>query len=216
MNKTVPVERHAPASEFSRPSRACILYAEDEPRLRVCLSKHLRRAGYEVTAAEDGEQAWMALQASSYDLLITDNQMPGISGVELILRLRRRDAALPIIVVSSDLELFSESRCQLLQIAAVVPKPFGFGQLSHAVGRVLCTRHNVGWGGRAASGFPLASAEYQPGQATREILFDLPDAVHPHAVTTRRTWEAINSAVTIGEEERPGPVHRPLRKNEEL
>jgi len=216
MNQSKPVERHTRSSESSRRRRPCILYAEDEPRLRICLAKHLHQAGYEVTVAEDGEQAWIALQAGSYDLLITDNQMPGISGAELILRLRRRDTTLPIIVVSSDLEFFTESRCQLLQIAAVVPKPFSFGQVSHAVGRVLCTGHNVGWGGRAASGFPLASAEYQPGQAAREILFDLPDAVHPHAVTTRRPWEAINSAVTIGEEERPDPVHRPLRKNEEL
>jgi DNA-binding response OmpR family regulator len=95
----------------------------------------------------------MALQASSYDLLITDNQMPGISGAELILRLRRRDTALPIIVVSSDLGFFTESRCQLLRIAAVVPKPFGFGQLSHAVGRVLCAGHNVGWDPGRPQGF---------------------------------------------------------------
>ena len=153
MNKTMSVERHAPASEFSHLSRACILYAEDEPRLRVCLSKHLRRAGYKVTVAEDGEQAWVALQASSYDLLITDNQMPGISGAELIVRLRRRDTALPVIVVSSDLEFFTESRCLLLRIAAVVPKPFDFGELSHAVGRVLCAGHKVGWGSGWHKGF---------------------------------------------------------------
>ena len=174
MNKTVPVERHAPASEFSRPSRACILYAEDEPRLRVCLSKHLRRAGYEVTAAEDGEQAWMALQASSYDLLITDNQMPGISGAELILRLRRRDTTLPIIVVSSDREFFTESRCQLLQIAAVVPKPFGFGQLSHAVGRVLCACHNVGWDSGRPQGSPLPQPSACQGRQRRKYLWTFP------------------------------------------
>jgi len=151
MNYTMPVECHAPASKTGRLPRPCILYAEDEPSLRVCLSELLRQAGYEVTPAEDGEQAWTALQAGSYDLLITDNRMPRISGAELILRLRRRDTALPVIVVSSDQEFFSEFRCQLLQIAAVVPKPFNFEQLAHTVGRVLGAGDNVGWGRRAAS-----------------------------------------------------------------
>ena len=82
MNETMPVECPAPASEASPLHRPCILFAEDEPSLRVCLTKHLRQAGYEVIAAEDGEQAWIALQASSYDLLLTDNQMPGIGGAE--------------------------------------------------------------------------------------------------------------------------------------
>jgi CheY-like chemotaxis protein len=177
----MPVERHAPASESNHLRQPRILYAEDNPSLRFCLSERLRLAGYEVTAAEDGEQAWIALQAGSYDLLITDNQMPGISGAELILRLRRRDRALPIIVVSSDLEFFTESRCQLLQIAAVVPKPFSLGQLCHAVGRVFCADHNVGWGRRAASG-PVT--ECPPRHAAPEISFDLPDAIHSNSAAT--------------------------------
>src|SRR5215831_15067119 len=56
MNQTIPVERHAAASESSRLRRSSILYAEDEPSLRVCLSEHLHQAGYDVTTAEDGEQ----------------------------------------------------------------------------------------------------------------------------------------------------------------
>ena len=181
MNQTMPVERHATASESNRLVRPCILYAEDNPGLRVCLSERLGLAGYEVTAAEDGEQAWIALQAGSYDLLITDNQMPGMSGAELILRLRRRNRALPIIVVSSDLEFFTESRCQLLQIAAVVPKPFSLGQLCHAVGRVFCADHNVGWGRRAAS-VPVTECPLR--RAAPETSFDLPDAVHRHSAAT--------------------------------
>lgn len=44
----------------------------------------LMRVGYEVDATEDGQAAWQALNAGSYDLLITDNNMPKVTGVELL------------------------------------------------------------------------------------------------------------------------------------
>jgi hypothetical protein len=56
-----------------------------------------------------------------------------------------------------------------------VPKPFSFGQLSHAVGRVFSGGHNVGWGRRAAPG-PVTQCP--PRHAAPEISFDLPDAVY--------------------------------------
>ena len=79
-----------------------------------------------------------------------------------------RTDALPIIVLSSDLEFSTESHCQLLQIAALVPKPFSFEHLSHAIGRVLCASHNVGWG--AAAGPRVSDGLNQaPAKVAEEI-----------------------------------------------
>jgi hypothetical protein len=58
-----------------------------------------------------------------------------------------------------------------LQIAAFVPKPFSFAQLSHAVGRVFRASHNAGWGPRAASG-PVTQCP--PRHSGRQVSFDLP------------------------------------------
>jgi YesN/AraC family two-component response regulator len=53
-----------------------------------------------VDTAEDGEFGWEALQAKNYDLLITDNNMPKVSGLELVKKLRSARMALPVILAS--------------------------------------------------------------------------------------------------------------------
>jgi CheY-like chemotaxis protein len=47
-------------------SQARILYADDEAALRLCVSRYLIRAGYAVTTAENGYQAWMTIQVSKW------------------------------------------------------------------------------------------------------------------------------------------------------
>lgn len=65
-----------------------ILVAEDEMINRKLVQKSLLAAGYEVVEAEDGLAAWKLFQQESFQLVITDWMMPGISGPELIHRIR--------------------------------------------------------------------------------------------------------------------------------
>lgn len=60
----------------------------------------LLRAGYEVDSAEDGSVAWDTLNACSYDLLINDNNMPNLTGLELLRKVRDHHIALPVIMAS--------------------------------------------------------------------------------------------------------------------
>ena len=62
---------------------ARILYAEDDPVQRGLSVRILTLSGYAVTSVEDGLQAWAALHSDRYDLLITDNNMPRMTGLEL-------------------------------------------------------------------------------------------------------------------------------------
>lgn len=68
-----------------------ILLAEDDPIARRIVVKQLGRAGIEVDIAESGNDAWQKLQDNTYDLLLTDVRMPGISGTELTRRVRERE-----------------------------------------------------------------------------------------------------------------------------
>jgi CheY-like chemotaxis protein len=137
-----------------------ILCADDQPDIRACLSKCLTRAGHEVTAVADGEQAWQALQSEPYDLLITDQQMPRLNGAELILRVRLNGLAVPVVVISSDLEFFSANRCQLLRIAAVLPKPFGVREFVRTVAEALTNGRAEASGLEDTSGTPWNRISY--------------------------------------------------------
>jgi len=79
-----------------------ILVADDSITVRETERKLLHAVGYDVDVAVDGVDAWNMLCAKSYDLLITDVDMPHLDGIELLQRLREdsRFATLPVIVVS--------------------------------------------------------------------------------------------------------------------
>ena len=114
-----------------------ILLVEDESTVLQFSTTVLVRGGYQVTAVEDCEAAWEAVQSASFDLLVTDNQMPGMSGLELVSKLRSAQIALPIIVASGGIEAEELTRNQSLQPAIALPKPFTANQLLATVAAVL-------------------------------------------------------------------------------
>ncbi|MBC7798433.1 MAG: sigma-54-dependent Fis family transcriptional regulator [Pyrinomonadaceae bacterium] len=67
-----------------------LLVIDDETNLRLVIQKEMRRLGYEVETAEDGETAWEMLETQDFDVLLCDINMPRLSGVELLRRLRER------------------------------------------------------------------------------------------------------------------------------
>src|SRR5258706_16426352 len=81
--KSVGEPGMAPAQAREKP-RLRILVVEDDPLLRLLNTETLMDAGYQVDAAEDGAAAWAALQRFDYDLLITDHDMPNVTGVGLL------------------------------------------------------------------------------------------------------------------------------------
>ncbi|HTA30072.1 MAG TPA: response regulator [Candidatus Cybelea sp.] len=111
--------------------------ADDETSVLQLMTAVLARSGYHVDAAEDGAIAWAALQAKSYDLLITDNQMPKVTGVELVKNLRSARMALPVVMVAGELPAHELARNPSLQIVATLEKPFAVADLLATVENVL-------------------------------------------------------------------------------
>jgi DNA-binding response OmpR family regulator len=77
-----------------------ILVVDDDPFVRHLNIMILNGAGYRVDAAEDGVVAWDLLRINRYDLLVTDNNMPEVSGFELIKKLRAAGMALPVVMAT--------------------------------------------------------------------------------------------------------------------
>jgi DNA-binding response OmpR family regulator len=114
-----------------------ILFVDDNIEVREAVPKVLARSGYHVDVAEDGEAGWEAMQASRYDLLITDHKMPKLTGVELVKKLRFARMELPVILASAALPVEALDRDPSLQIAAVLLKPFTVDELLETVRTIL-------------------------------------------------------------------------------
>jgi DNA-binding response OmpR family regulator len=142
----------SPTRRKKNPSRH-ILVVDDDGAIRQVGVEALVRNGYRVDAAKDGAAAWEALHANSYDLLITDNNMPKLSGVELVKKLRSAGMTLPVILASGELPTEELDRNPWLQLAATLVKPFSSGQLLEAVSKVLLAVDNTS--SRAAVLFPV-------------------------------------------------------------
>ena len=114
-----------------------ILLVEDEAIIREINTVVLVGAGYLVDGVEDGLAGWEALQAHSYDLLITDNQMPGLSGTDLVLRLRTARMMLPVILASGGIVPEHAAADSRLQPVSALPKPCSSRELLAKVAEML-------------------------------------------------------------------------------
>jgi len=78
------------------------LVADDEERILILLQANLEAFGFEVRTAEDGNQALQLLENESFDAVITDMNMPGAGGMDIIRYVRRElGPSLPVIVITA-------------------------------------------------------------------------------------------------------------------
>ena len=111
-----------------------VLVVDDVAEVRMVLKALLESPDLGVLEAEDGEKAIKVLARDQVDLVITDCQMPRMSGLELMRHVRHEFPELPFIVVSStaDPNDFEE-----LNPSAILGKPFHLMELKEAVQEAL-------------------------------------------------------------------------------
>jgi len=114
----------APTRSWANRYTTRILVADDDADVRQVSADVLRRFGYRTETAADGAAAWEALEAKSYDLLITDNNLPKVSGVELVKKVRSAHMILPVILASAALPAEEWDRMPWLQPVVTLIKPF--------------------------------------------------------------------------------------------
>ncbi|MBC7227436.1 MAG: response regulator transcription factor [Thermoflexales bacterium] len=78
-----------------------VLLVEDEPDLAQALARGLRRQGYAVDVAENGERGWELGEVNDYDLLILDLNLPDMDGLEVCRRLRSSKPGLLILMLTA-------------------------------------------------------------------------------------------------------------------
>jgi CheY-like chemotaxis protein len=114
-----------------------ILVVDDNNYLRRLCVKTLVNAGYEVTSALDGAAGWEELQLNHYDLIITDNKMPKMTGIEMLERLRSARMSLPVIMATGYLPTSVFAKQPWLQPDATLERPFSDDDLLETINKVL-------------------------------------------------------------------------------
>ncbi|MBN2477617.1 MAG: response regulator [Pirellulales bacterium] len=117
-----------------------ILLCDDEIHILRAAEFKLKRAGYEVRIAADGEEGWEAIQTEKPDVLITDCQMPRLDGLGLVQRVRKHaeTADLPVLMLTAKgFELSHDEVGRKWNIRAVIAKPFSPRELLNLVNAIF-------------------------------------------------------------------------------
>ncbi|HYP68211.1 MAG TPA: response regulator transcription factor [Thiobacillaceae bacterium] len=78
-----------------------ILLVEDDPALASSLNQGLRQMGFAVELSQDGGEADAILSVRKFDAVVLDLGLPGLSGMEVLKRLRKRGATLPVLILTA-------------------------------------------------------------------------------------------------------------------
>jgi len=118
----------------------CILLCDDELHILRAAEFKFKRAGYEVVCASDGQEGWERIQEKRPDIVVTDCQMPRLSGLGLAERIRNTPATadLPVIMLSAKgFELPPAELQSQYGIRHLMAKPFSPRELFARVEAVL-------------------------------------------------------------------------------
>lgn len=120
--------------------KAKILLVEDNVALSGVICFNLARAGYDVTPVSNGREAIDALQRSHFDLVLSDQQMPKMTGIQLCEHIRELPdyRQTPFILLTAKcMEIDVAKLRQRLGLSAALPKPFSPSELLASIEECL-------------------------------------------------------------------------------
>ncbi len=113
-----------------------ILVADDEESMRWVLSKALRKKGFSVDLARDGEEALRLIQSGDYDLAILDIKMPGISGLDLLDRVKELKSDLLMVIMTAEASMKNAVEAMKRGAYDYITKPFDLDVIDAIIEKV--------------------------------------------------------------------------------
>jgi DNA-binding NtrC family response regulator len=117
-----------------------VLIVDDEPLLLRSLARVLEEAGYEVESAASGLAAQEALEASAFDLVLLDHNLPDLSGIEVLRAARALDPDLPVVMITAAASFPGAVQAVKEGAYDYLPKPFELDHVLRVVARAVETR----------------------------------------------------------------------------
>lgn len=116
-----------------------LLVVDDEHLIRWSLEQNLKKQGYDVVTAGSGEDALRLVREEQPDLVLLDIQLPGISGIEVLEKIKEHDEDIIVIMVTANSGLENAVNAMRLGAHDYVSKPFNLDELSIVVKKALET-----------------------------------------------------------------------------
>ena len=114
--------------------KSTILVVDDDPSVRHLIIESLRQAGdYIATGAADGMEALDALRSNLYDLVISDIQMPGMNGMDLLTRIREINPSISVIMITGYPTVGLSVSAMKTGAVDFIAKPFRIDELLYKV-----------------------------------------------------------------------------------
>ncbi len=166
---SIPTASSAPDSSRASSSSARILVIEDDPSINDVVRTRLAKDGHTITSAFSGTEAQLLLESASFDLVISDLMLPGMTGEDIVTLIRETDPALPILILSA--RNAPADKVNLLQLGAddYLEKPFDLEEL---IARVNVQLRHVEQSAAPASTLPstaLTFHDWRLDPATRSF-----------------------------------------------
>jgi CheY-like chemotaxis protein len=133
---------HIPVFERTRTMANKVLVADDEIHIIHVVAIKLRNNGYEVIAANNGAEAYDLACREKPDIVVTDCQMPVLTGLELIAKLREdeRTREIPVVLLTARSFAVSAEQQESLGVACCLSKPFSPKELLKTIQDILHQR----------------------------------------------------------------------------
>jgi response regulator RpfG family c-di-GMP phosphodiesterase len=119
------------------PGTRVVLVVDDEARILSALRRTLRREGYEILTAETPAEALRILEERPVDLILSDQKMPGMSGLELLARAAERRPSAARLLITGWTEEVPQRQLEALGVRALLPKPWDDGELKRTLRQAL-------------------------------------------------------------------------------
>src|SRR3954454_17527969 len=113
-----------------------LLYADDEAHLRELMQMELPRMGHDVTVCPDGSAALKALERGSYDAALLDLKMPGLTGIEVLGKVRQMIPETQVVILTGQASV--DTAVQALRLGAFdyLTKPCKWAELEVLLNRI--------------------------------------------------------------------------------
>ncbi len=168
-----------------------ILVVDDSPQISKALNDLLSTSGYLVRTAPSAERALQILESATFDLIITDLKMTGMSGIDLARQVLQKTPDLPVVILTGFGDMDSVINALRLGVADYLKKPFSIDEVTSVVEREIAKRK-----GRQAAPVAETPAEKPP----RLYIFGRRDLEQIEAVLSRLRAQATAESAMLVEQ----------------